>query len=153
RLPRMVARWCTRKLFAGRHAPRLRLAGEQPGTKSKNGAKPKPQSGDRKKLAPFNALLKRGRFWAKMREATLLGSVGSVAITFRISDDKKRVAFTVWRAKFCKPSFDEWGDLAQLRISYTAAGRDFKALKIERDADGNPIEDSGNYWFIRDLLP
>lgn len=149
RLPGMVARWSTRKLFAGRHRPKLRL----PGGDAKD-AKTRRDSG-RKALAPLNGLLRRAKFWRKMAEAVRFGSVGSVAITFRMEGEgeKTRMALYLWRAKYCQPSFDEFGDLAQLRVAYTAAGRSFKALKVEKDADGVDIDDNANYWFIRDYLP
>jgi hypothetical protein len=133
RLPRMVARWSARKLFAGRHRPKLRLK-------------------DKPKLMPLNGLLRRAKFWQKMAEAVLLGSVGSIAVTFRVEGKGKeaRLALTLWRAKFCKPSFDEFGDLAQLRISFTAAGAGLLAFGLTTDIDDKPIKATAEYWFIRD---
>jgi hypothetical protein len=133
RLPRMVARWSARKLFAGRHRPKLKLD----------------SAGDPKALQPLAKLLRHGRFVQTMSDAVLFGSVGSVAVTFRIdgTTDDKRVAFQVWRAKYCKPSFDPMGNLAQLRVQYTTSGANLSAL----GASG--IEDSAIYWFIRDYMP
>jgi hypothetical protein len=115
RLPGMVARWSARKLFAGRHRPKLRLPGlgdDKPKggiAKPKAGsvrpaaapAKPKGLSG-RKQLAPLNKLLRRARFWQKMGEAVYFGSVGSVAVTFKVEGegDDAQVALTIWKAKY-----------------------------------------------------
>lgn len=136
RLPRMVARWSARKLFAGRHRPKLRLK-------------------DKEKLKLINRLLRRAKFWQRMAEAVLLGSVGSIGVTFRVEEtgDKARLAITLWRAKFCKPSFDDFGDLAQLRVSFTAAGAGLTAFGLAKDIDGKDLEPTGEYWFIRDYTP
>lgn len=128
RLPRMVARWCTRKLFTGRHAPKVRHK-------------------DKAKAAAIAALLRKGKFWERMAEAALLGSVGAVAATFRveIEDGKNpKVALQLWRAKYCQPSFDDMGELAQLRVAYTTSSQQLKAMK----APG--VEDGKEYWYIRD---
>lgn len=135
RLPRMVARWSARKLFAGRHRPKLRFK-------------------DKPRLAPLNALLRRALFWQKMSEAVLRGSVGSVALTFRVEIDGKnrRLAVYLWKAKYCKPSFDEYGELAQLRVSYTTSGAGLLASGFVNDSNGKAIDSSADYWFIRDYL-
>ncbi len=132
RLPRMVARWCTRKLFTGRHAPKVRHK-------------------DTKKSQAIAALLRKGKFWERMTEAALLGSVGSVAVTFRveIGEDgtNPQVALQVWRSKYCQPSFDDMGELAQLRVAYTTSGQTLAAM-------GAPnVEENQEYWYIRDWLP
>jgi hypothetical protein len=133
RLPRMVARWSARKLFAGRHRPKLKLD----------------DAGDPKALQTLAQILRQGRFVQAMSDTVLNGSVGSVAVTFRVEPDgdDKRVAFQVWRAKYCKPSFDPMGKLAQLRVQFTTGGANLTAL----GATG--LEDSAIYWFIRDYLP
>jgi len=147
RLPRMVARWCARKLFAGRHRPKLR-----DGTKGAAGkTKTKSVSAELKLL---NGLLRRARFWQRMGEAVLRGSVGSVAITFRVEDEgpKARLALTLWKAKFCKPSFDEFGALAQLRVNYTTSGAQLIALGFTVDNDAKELDPTADYWWIRDYL-
>lgn len=135
RLPRMVARWSARKLFAGRHRPKLRYE-------------------DKGRLGPLNALLRRALFWQKMSEAVLRGSVGSVALTFRVEFDGKnrRLAVYLWKAKYCKPSFDEFGELAQLRVSYTTSGAGLIASGFVNDSNGKAIDSSSDYWFIRDYM-
>lgn len=130
RLPRMVARWASRKLFAGRHVPKVRHK-------------------DPKTAIRINALLRKGKFFAHMKAAAMFGSVGAVAVTFRvdIEGDDNRVALQLWRAKYCQPSFDNMGELAQLRVAYVT---NYDALK----AMGAPgIEAGQEYWFIKDWLP
>lgn len=136
RIPRMVARWSGRKLFAGRHCPKLKLANDES-----------------KKVRALRTLLKRARFWQRMREVVLYGSVGSVAITFRVDGEGEdaRLALFLWRAKYCKPSFDEFGELAQLRISYTTNGAALLALGMNKDCDNNDVSPTIEYWFIRDF--
>jgi hypothetical protein len=135
RLPRMVARWSARKLFAGRHRPKLKLDEATTSTV----------------LAPLAKVLRQARFVQTMSNAVLNGSVGSVAVTFRVrkAGDNQQAAFQIWRAQYCKPSFDQFGDLAQLRINYTCTGADFIAL----GASKTDVEASAIYWFIRDYMP
>jgi hypothetical protein len=132
RLPRMVARWSARKLFAGRHRPKLKLD----------------DAGDPAALQDLARILRQGRFVQTMSDVVLNGSVGSVAATFRVESDgdEKRVSFQVWRAKYCKPSFDPMGKLAQLRVQFTTGAANLKALGAK------DLEDSAVYWFIRDYL-
>jgi hypothetical protein len=172
RLPSMVSRWSSRKLFAGRHRPKLRLPGAGDGPAA---AKPKtaaPKSGapapapkkpagpsQRKRLAPLNKLLRRYKFWQKMGEVVFFGSVGSVAVTFKVelpgagAKGDPKLALTIWKAKYCKPSFDEFGELAQLRVQYTTTPAQLRALNITTDHEGKALDDALPYWFIRDYLP
>ena len=130
RLPRMVARWCSRKLFAGRHTPKIR----HPNVKL---------------AAKITKILQISGFFQTMNEAVLLGSVGSVACTFavEIDGDRPAISFELWRAKYCQPSFDPDGDLAQLRVAYTVQGSVLKSM----DAPG--VEADQVYWYIRDWTP
>lgn len=130
-LPRMVARWCARKLFAGRHCPKLRHS-------SPDIAK------------ECTKILNKAKFLSCMGEATMLGSVGSVAMTFRVIKESGRepqVSFKIWRAKFCEPCFDDMGELSSLRVAYLTTGIAFINL-------GWPLSDDfdvrNEYWFIRD---
>lgn len=130
RLPRMVARWASRKLFAGRHVPKVRHK-------------------DKKTAVQIGALLRKGKFFAHMKAAALLGSVGAVAVTFVVEKKGQdvKVAFQLWRAKYCQPSFDEMSELAQLRVAYVTSGEALLAMK----APG--VEVGKEYWYIRDWLP
>lgn len=123
RLPRYVARWAGRKLFAGRHIPKIRA----------------------KKLVDETAvaaLLTNTRIWQTMFEAVYRGSVGSVAVSFRV--EKDRVGLHVWRAVWCSPVFDDFGELALLRVHYTTTGVQLRAKSLPAE---HPEQ---MYWFIRD---
>lgn len=129
RLPRMIGRWSARKLFAGRHAPRM----WHPDVKT------------RKRIMK---IAQNAKLMEKMIEAVTLGSVGSIAITFRITEEEGKkisIALSVWRAKYCYPSFKNDGDLEKLRLCYITTGASLKAL----GAPGE-INISKSYWFIRD---
>ena len=130
-LPRMVARWTGRKLFSGRHKPRVRHK-------------------DEKSRRAIAALLRKSQFFSAMTEAAILGSVGAVAVTFRLerkADGEVRIGLNVWRAKYCEPSFDSLGELTALRLQYVTSGAWMKAI-------GAPnIDVSQSYWLVRDYLP
>ncbi len=123
RLPRYVARWAARKLFAGRHVPKIR-------------------SKDPAVEAKVKTLLTNTRIWQTMFEAAYRGSVGSVAVSFRV--DGERVGLQVWRSVWCSPTFDDFGELAMLRVHYVTSGAELRAK-------GLPVEHpERQYWFIRD---
>lgn len=138
RIPRMVARYCSRKLFAGRHVPRIVYA--------KGGDEAK-----KKIVQDVTALATRTEFWRRMLEVVLRGSVGSVAVTFHVDDDSDSVSLNVWKAKYCEPTFDEKGDLIALRVQYQASRAAFEKMGATAD-DMNPSECS-TFWYIRDWTP
>lgn len=155
RLPSMVARWSNRKLFAGRHRPKLRIKGNAPAAKPAAGDAPAKKTPNvNAKLGKVNTLLRRSRFWQKMGEAVFFGSVGAVAVTFKVegAGDDARLALSLWQAKYCKPSFDEFGNLSQLRVQYTTTAAQLRAAGITADMDGKPLEDAVSYWYVRDYL-
>ncbi len=123
RLARYVSRWAARKLFAGRHVPKIKAK-------------------DTKTEKQIEKLLSGTRLWPTMFEAAYRGSVGSVAVTFRV--EGKRVGFKVWRAVWCSPSFDDFGELVNLRVHYTTTGAQFASLGMQTSDPGK------SYWFIRD---
>lgn len=129
RLCRMVSRWCSRKLFSGRHAPLIR-------------------SQDKSAAKKVRKVVKTVRFWKAMAEIVYLGSVGSVAATFRL-DNKGRPSITAWRSKFCWPSLNEENELTNLRIAYTSKGSSLMAY----DPGFTDLEPQAEYWFIRDYGP
>jgi hypothetical protein len=132
RLPRMVARYCSRKLFAGRHVPRI-VHTSNPNVAEK-----------------VTALATKIQFWHTMLEVTLRGSVGSVAVTFSVDDDKDSVCLDVWRSKYCEPTFDVKGELIKLRVQYQTSRAMFEkigATKDDLDSEGN------TFWYIRDFTP
>jgi len=123
RLPRYVARWAARKLFAGRHAPKIRAK-------------------DDAAALTARSIASAANLWSKMFDAAYRGSVGSVAVTFRIDGDK--CGLKVWRSVLCSPAFDDFGELVNLRVHYVTSG----AVLV---AAGIPVDDPNQeYWFIRD---
>ncbi len=124
RLPRMVARWTSRKLFAGRHAPRVR----HPDTDTS---------------AQIESFLDSMGFWPTMLEAAYYGSVGAVAVTFRLNPEP---SLKVWRAKYCEPTFSDDGGLTRLRIHYVTSAQALRKMGAEG------LESNESYWFIRDYL-
>lgn len=136
-LPNMLARWAARKLFAGRHVPRLRHP-------------------DKKTEKRISALIVRSNLFQKMMEACVLGSVGSVAATFRTSGtgDAANVAISLWRAKYCQPRITSMGELQTLRVAYLTSGAQLSSMGMPAPADeprGWEFEEQ--YWYIRDWLP
>jgi hypothetical protein len=133
-LPRYVSKQIARKLFGGRHAPRFTHQDEQV-------------------VEAATAIVNEGFLMMRMVKAALWGSVGAVAITFRITEGgegKPRIVFDVWRARYCWPTFDPLGELANLRLAYTTKGATLMALGINTDDRGKKIEEGKEYWFVRD---
>lgn len=130
-LPRMVARSCARKLFAGRHVPRI-------------------VHPDKVTMKNIKKIAKRAKLFETMLEVATLGSVGSVAVTFRVDKEDNRIAFTVWRAKYCQPSFNDVGELDNLRVAYGTLGSQMLSMGFGHDVLGRVIDPTEKYWFIRD---
>lgn len=126
RLPRYVARQFSNKLFSGRHIPTVRA----------------PDKAVEKRVSD---LLTGTHVWPVMWEAAYRGSVGSVAITFRAEGGK--VGLKVWKAVWCSPVFDDFGELVVLRVHYTCTSAHLASVGLR-------VEDAGqDYWFIRDYTP
>jgi hypothetical protein len=123
RLPRYIARWAARKLFAGRHVPKVRCQ-------------------DKDVEKKVQDLLTGTKIWPTMLEAAYRGSVGSVAISFRVEDDK--IGLKVWKAQWCSPRFDDFSELTTLRVHYCTTPEELAAIGIIVS------EPNRTYWFIRD---
>lgn len=131
RIPRMVARRCARKLFAGRNSPKIRHTDK---TAQKNAQR----------------IARTARLYRLMSEVVVRGSVGAVAVTFRVDKDEGKppaVCFNIWPAKDCTPEFDDRGELAKLRVQYLVSGQSMVDMK----APG--VEAEKRYWYVRDFLP
>ena len=126
RLARYVARTVSRKLFAGRHVPKVKAP-------------------DEKTEKRINDLLTGSKIWPTMFEAAYRGSVGSVAVTFRV--EGKKIGLKVWRALWCSPFFDDFAELALLRIHYVSYGWQLAAIGVNTEFPER------QYWFIRDYTP
>lgn len=160
-MPNMIARWSSRKLFAGRHAPQLTYP-------------------DKKVQHRINSFAGACKMQRTLLKAAYLGAVGSVFVSFRVSGDQpedngyvpcaglhsgiqdpelnlelskpakrlsKEVPITtfVWRSKFCYPAFDANDELTSVAICYTAPADEFVKMGYPRERL-NPRSD---YWFIR----
>ena len=129
-----VASYCSRKLFAGNHAPRVMHKDDA----------------TRKLIL---RLLRKAKWMTTMLEAAKLGSVGSIAVTFRVErrdDGTLHIGTNCWRSKYCDPSFDTMGELTSLRLQYVTTGAWLDALGAPPPRDGEKIDRGGKYWFIRD---
>ena len=124
RLARYVGRWAARKLFAGRHIPKVRA---------------KDNTSLEQKIAD---LLTNTHIWSTMFEAAYRGSVGSVGITFRHVDGV--FGLNVWRALWCSPSFDSFSNLVNLRVHYCTKGWQLALIGIKTE------DLARDYWFVRD---
>ena len=122
RIPRYVARWAARKLFAGRHIPKIRAK-------------------DKATEEQINKLLTGTRIWPTMFEAAYRGTVGSVAVTFRV--DGEKIGLKVWRSVWCSPQFDDFGELTLLRVHYVVDASQLSVIGLSGEANRK-------YWFIRD---
>ncbi len=123
-----------RKLFSGKHAPRITHDSEE-------------------YAAVIREVIARGSVFDRMAEAVFFGSVGAVGITFRIVDNALNL--DVWRPKYCHPVFNASGGLASLRVCYTVGGREarsvFSPRGVTKDSEGEELDDSDSYWFIREF--
>ncbi|HTI81758.1 MAG TPA: hypothetical protein VL614_15020 [Acetobacteraceae bacterium] len=136
RFATQVATYCARKLFAGNHAPRV--VHDDPAARK-----------------TILKLLRKAKFLPKMIEAAKLGSVGSVAVTFRIDGegDDMHIGLHVWRAKYCEPSFDGAGNLTALRLQYVTTGAALAALGAPDPRPSEKLDRGRRYWLVRDYLP
>lgn len=131
-LPKMIARLCAHKLFAGRHVPRLKHEDESVQSK-------------------MQGIVDLMHIPAHMLEAVKLGSVGSVLILFKFLPVSETVkgAIEVVRSQFVSPKIDEFGELQEVCIHYLTKGFRFKELGFTTDSTGKALRDTENYWFIR----
>lgn len=130
-LPMLGAKLASRKLFAGKHGPRL-------------------VHKDEKMQEALIWLEKTAKIHWHMLGAVKQGQSGSVALTFAIVDDETPVV-NVWAGKDCWPEFDDADKLTKLTIAYVVDGRKWLQLHPEFTSDGrgNPVLKNSKYWFIR----
>jgi hypothetical protein len=132
-LPGHIADLCARKLFGGRHAPRIRHK-------------------DNKKRLAVQAFIEETGLISKMMETVKRGSVGSVLVMFRMrkvkGQDKPQSVVEITKARVVTPVFDSYNQLEEVRIHYPIPGWQVPSF-FEVDAEGKPIKSSNKYWFIR----
>lgn len=150
-IPKHIATSISRKLFAGRHVPRfIHSQGMDDDADA-----------DDPMVDTVNAIAAQVRLWTVMQEAAIWGSVGAVAITFKVRalDNKQgqgRLIFELWKARDCFPRFDIFGELSILRVARLHKGAEFKKLgyppPYNQELDRvKEYESNLNYWFVRDF--
>lgn len=129
KLPGMVARMTSRKLFAGRHVPKF-------------------MHQDAEAQKAVRRLVRRSKLYGQMMEICYRGSVGSVAATFDLHGDDRnpKVKINVHLAKYCVPYFDPSGELELLRVQYITTAAALKAL----GAGSGDLDDKKMYWYVRE---
>ena len=125
-----VANSTSRKLFAGRHVPRI-------------------THDNRAYRDWLLKLASRSSLFERMLKAARIGSVGSVAITFRLISGS--LVLDVWRPKYCEPSFSPTGDLVKLRVQYISRGAELRAVGFTTDDRGSELDSDDDYWFVREF--
>ncbi len=124
KLPRRIAQVMARKLFAGRHAPKIRHENDDARKKIEN-------------------LCRSVKMYQNMLETALIGSVGSAFVSFRLDEDGTP-ALSRWHARDCWPAFADSGELQSVRLAYVISGSKWIQL-------GASVEDADEqYWFVRD---
>lgn len=137
-IPNHIANTISRKLFGGRHIPRFVHA-------------------DQSVVELLNTIADETRLWPIMLKAAYWGSVGSIAVTCKVSTDsnnKGKIVFETWKARECYPIFDTYGELSLLRVARTVLGYHLMKLgypkpydKDNKQVDYEPLK---RYWWIRD---
>lgn len=139
----MFAKESARKLFSGRHFPLIRSENIQLDA-----------------LLP--KIVSQGNLPLKMTQAAYFGSIGSVAVTIKVSPEGA-IKLEVWRSDWCSPVFDTYGRLKRLRVHYLARGSDIlESLRMSLDPEGVPlldlvmrqetvIEPAETYWTVFDI--
>jgi hypothetical protein len=132
-IPKLVARLCAHKLFAGRHVPRLKHE-------------------DETVQAKLQGIVDLLHIPASMIEAVKFGSVGSVLLLFKFLPVGETVkgAIEVVRSYHATPRLDEFGELIDVMIHYITKGFRLKELGFTA-CEGKPIIDSEKYWYVRKI--
>lgn len=138
--PAEIAGLCARKVFGGRHIPRLKHQ-------------------DKKFLLKVQALVEELKAPLKMLEAIKRGSVGSVAILFKfletpVSDiDNAEMTvkgvIEVKQAQYCTPRFNKFQELTTLTEHYLVQGYEMLARQMSVTIKGDEVEPGLKYWFIK----
>lgn len=144
--PAMIAGLCARKLFGGRHVPRLKHK-------------------DPQFLLKVQALVEELRLPLKMLEAVKRGSVGSVCIMFKFletptrdpkeNEDPESVPMTVKgvvdvkKAQYCSPRFNKFNELTGVLEHYLVSGHEMLMRNMTRDRENDEIVPELKYWFVK----
>jgi hypothetical protein len=134
--PSFIAGLCARKLFGGRHVPRL---------KHKN-----PDF-----LLKVQALVQELKMPVKMLETVKRGSVGSTLVLFKflevVNGEQKTVkgVVEVKKAQYCTPIFNQFEELTGIMEHYLVSGAEMLQRNMTRDRDGEKIEARLKYWYTK----
>jgi len=144
----MIAGLCARKLFGGRHVPRLKHK-------------------DKNFLLKVQALVEELRLPLKMLEAVKRGSVGSVAIMFKflatpVTDPTEenpnpemqvKGVVEVKKAQYCTPTFNRFQELTGILEHYLVPGHEMLRRNMNyylgRDGKAYLIDPDLKYWFVK----
>lgn len=147
-LAMQVAGLTARKLFGGRHIPRIK-------------------HDDLDFKANVQALIEELKLPVKMLEAAKRGSVGSVLILFKFLTDKQREqtedeiaqgidaptsvkgVVEVKQTQYCTPVFNEFEELIGVMEHYITKGSELIQRQLTTDRDGDSILPNDDYWFIK----
>lgn len=127
-IPMTTADLASRKLFAGRHIPRV--------------IHPKQEVQD-----ALQWLMREARLDRELMTAAFKGQSGAVAICLKIVQGKPRV--DVYCAKQCYPVFNDAKDLERMVLCYGVDGSWWLSQGIYTDTDGDEIKTDTDYWYIR----
>jgi len=135
--PRMLSDLCARKLFAGRHVPRLKHK-------------------DPAFLLKVQALVEELKMPVKMLEAIKRGSVGSVLVLFKfltvpVGPDGITVkgVVEIKQTQYCTPKFNRFEELVGVLEHYIVDGSELLSRDLNYDREGQPVESNKNYWFLK----
>jgi hypothetical protein len=133
-LPKMIANVCSRKLFGGRHAPRLQ------------------HRKDNVRLA-VQAFIQELQLTSRMAEVIKRGSVGSVLVLFQLREieNKIQTLIEVVKSRLVTPRFDAFGELKQVRLHYPTSATAFREIGLNVDCENKQLKDNERYWFIREI--
>lgn len=131
-MPAMIAGLCARKLFGGRHIPRLK-------------------HDNKNFLMDVQALVEELKLPQKMLEAVKRGSVGSILILFKmlVIDGKIKGSIDVQCTQYCTPVFNQFEELRLVMIHYLCSAGQLRGQGFVIDRDGDALESSQKYWYIR----
>lgn len=138
--PAEIAGLCARKIFGGRHVPRLKHK-------------------DPAFLLKVQALVEELKLPLKMLEAIKRGSVGSVGIMFKfletsvsdLPDAEMTVkgVVEVKQSQYCTPSFNKFQELTAITEHYLVQGYEMLARNMRVTIKGNKVEPRLKYWFVK----
>lgn len=149
--PRAIAGLTSRKLFAGRHRPRLKHK-------------------DKEFLLKVQALVEELKMPLRMLEAIKRGSVGSVLVLFKFlsvpvrdltpeeidagmsSDDIEKTVkgiVEVKQTQYCTPTFNQFEELTAVLEHYLVPGYEMLSRGLTTDREGQRINAHNKYWYVK----